>query len=143
MMAPDEASRILHKLDEHGDQLTEIKVFVASIDVEFKAHREAEAYAAEIREATCPQVPTLSALQNDINAIAAVGRESTAAIGDHTGRITALEAWRDSETLGDAVTGAEKRIILAPLKWALHNGQSIMLAVTTALLIALTMARCS
>ena len=127
-MSPDDVAILAAKLDQTTSELSEIKVAMNVLITQFEAHRQAEALAQEIREKTCPNATALRKLQSDADGLAGIARRNTARIED-------IEAWMNTEKVGDEIEGAQRTIIYTPVKWTLKNFEKIMMALVVAWLL--------
>lgn len=127
-MTPDEIAIINSKLDTLTRETSKLTTATQVLATEFKAHRDAEQKSLELREATCPKGQIVSKLAVDVDAIAGAVRRNT-------GRLDALEAWHDACQRDAAVDGAERGIIMAPLKWLWKNSEKVLVAVAIAYII--------
>jgi hypothetical protein len=50
-------------------------------------------------------------------------------------RIEDIEAWMNTEKVGDEIEGAQRTIIYTPVKWTLKNFEKIMMALVVAWLL--------
>jgi len=127
-MTPDEVRALNSKMDDMIEVLGDVRVDVASIKAEQKAHADAHIERDSHREATCPHGQGIQQIRADMNALAGVQRQ-------HHETIVCLQDWKAAIESDIKVDGAKKKVIWAPWLWLKSNTEKALLAVLIAYLL--------